>query len=230
MVGFLLGTERYFNRADVGVESHFGIGGPWDSAALDGAIFQWIGTDHTADANYHANPIAISIETSDGGDPSRPWSIKQGAALVRLINRLCNVYDIPRRQANSPTGSGIGWHAMWGAPSEWTPVSGKVCPGSVRIRQLKTEIYPKVFANQPANDPGRWFEDVSTEGDLRGAVSAELDERFGGATIVLGQRNVGGNTAVAADQAIKANERLATLEAKINEILVLLKEGTVPTA
>lgn len=148
MVGGLLGTERYF-REGTGIESHFGVGGPWDGPELDGVIFQWMSTDRQADANLDANSFAISIETSDNAprlpENIAPWSPKQLAALIRLGSRLAEHYNIPRRQVPVWDGSGYGWHAMFGAPSHYTPIPGKVCPGPARIRQLKEIVFPAIF-------------------------------------------------------------------------------------
>lgn len=141
MVGSLRGTDSFF-RNSTGIEAHFGIGGPTDGPELDGAVWQWIDTDTQADANYHANPFAVSIETSDGGNPDNPWSPKQLASLVRLIGWLCDAYNIPRVLTPTWDGKGLGWHAMWGAPSPWTPAVGKTCPGPVRIDQFKNTVLP----------------------------------------------------------------------------------------
>ncbi len=143
MVGSLQGTDSFF-RHTTSLEAHFGIGGPSDGD-LDGAIWQWVDTDRRAQANARANEFAISIETSDGGDPHRPWSPNQVDAMVRLTERLCGVHGIPRRVVtswNDPEG-GLGWHVMFGAPSNWTPVV-KTCPGPVRISQLKSVVFPRL--------------------------------------------------------------------------------------
>ena len=105
--------------------------------------------NRTADANFHANPWAVSIETSDNA-PGRPedivaWSPKQLAALIRLGNWLADEWRVPRRQCPAWDASGFGWHAMWGAPSHWTNVAGKVCPGRRRINQLRTVVFPAIF-------------------------------------------------------------------------------------
>jgi len=152
MVGTLPGTDAYFRSGrSWGIESHFGVGGPWEGPEYDGVVWQWRDTEEQADANYHANGFAISIETSDGGDPSRPWSAKQLAALVRLGNWLAATHGIPRRICRTATDSGFGWHVMFGAPGPWTP-SAKTCPGATRIAQLKAEVLPAIFADQPPQE------------------------------------------------------------------------------
>jgi hypothetical protein len=150
-VGRLATTERYF-RDHTGVESHLMVGGPWDGPELDGVIWQWMTLDRQADANLDANAFAISIETSDNAPASAadlaPWSQPQLVSLVRLGNWLAERFAIPRRQCPAWDAAGFGWHAMWGAPSHWTPSAGKVCPGSRRIAQLKTIVLPAIFAGR----------------------------------------------------------------------------------
>jgi N-acetylmuramoyl-L-alanine amidase len=128
------------------------VGGPWDGPELDGVIWQWMSLDREADANLDANRFAISIETSDNAprfaEDLAPWSPKQLVSLVRLGNWLAERFDIPRRQCPAWDAGGFGWHAMWGAPSHWTPSAGKVCPGSKRIHQLKTIVLPAIFAGR----------------------------------------------------------------------------------
>lgn len=156
MVGYLVSTDAYFRSGrSGGIESHFGVGGKWGSDAtrgLDGAIWQWRNTTEQADANLDANAFAISIETADNAPASAadiaPWTGKQVASLIRLGRWLAETHNIPKRIVtswNDPVG-GFGWHAMWGAPSHWTPAVGKVCPGAARIKQLKETVLPAIFS------------------------------------------------------------------------------------
>jgi hypothetical protein len=146
MVGTLPGTDDYFRSGrSGGVESHFGVGGPWEGAHYDGLVYQWRDTREQADANLRANDFAVSIETSDGGDPSRPWSPKQVDALVDLGRWLAEEEKIPKRVCPAWDAGGFGWHVMFGAPGPWTP-KAKDCPGSVRIAQLRTVVLPAIFA------------------------------------------------------------------------------------
>jgi hypothetical protein len=147
-VGFLRSTDHYF-RTRTSIESHFGLGGPFDGPDLDGVLCQWVPLNRTADANFHANPWAVSIETSDNA-PGRPedivaWSPKQLATLIRLGNWLADEWGVPRRQCPAWDASGFGWHSMWGSPSHWTNVAGEVCPGRRRINQLRTVVFPAIF-------------------------------------------------------------------------------------
>src|SRR5215217_5378017 len=107
--------------------THFIVRGA-RSGSADGHIWQLMDTGRQADANLNANAFAISIETEDNGDPDDfPWSRAQLASLRWLHAKLRAVHPtIPRRRCPSPRGGGLGYHTMWGAPSAWTPVAGKL--------------------------------------------------------------------------------------------------------
>jgi hypothetical protein len=152
MDGFLGGTDSHFRNPDVETEAHFGIGGPADPAGFDGVIWQWVDTEQKAEANGRANGFAISIETSDGGDPNTPWSSRQVDALVRLIDRLCRLHSIPKRLVTGfdDAAGGLGWHSMF---REWNK-NNHACPSDVRVNQLKTEVIPALDGNpNPPRDP-----------------------------------------------------------------------------
>jgi hypothetical protein len=142
-VGNLLGTEAWFRdyRAQ-GVESTFGIGGPWDGPDVDGDIYQWMDTARQADCNLFANGISVSIEMADGGSPSRPFSPKQLAALTALIVDLCRVHGIPPTLARRWDGSGLGYHELF--KPQWDQTHD--CPGAVRRAQLLRSVFPAVAA------------------------------------------------------------------------------------
>jgi hypothetical protein len=143
IVGSALGAW-YFFRDRTGIESHFIVRGA-PSGSQDGRIWQLMDTGRRADANRNANAFAISIETEDNGDPDHfPWSRAQLESLRWLHAKLRAVHPtIPRRRCPSPAGGGLGHHTMWGAPSPWTPVAGKTCPGRpVRVRQWEQILLP----------------------------------------------------------------------------------------
>jgi hypothetical protein len=124
-------------------ESHFGIG-------MSGRIEQWMDTAREADANYKANRYAISVENEDKGRPLTPFTEAQVEANIKVGRWSLEKHPkIPRKICTSPTSGGLGWHAMWGAPSDWTPSRGKTCPGATRIRQLKSEIFPDILREVP---------------------------------------------------------------------------------
>lgn len=133
----------YFARTDVSLETHFFI-------KLDGEVEQYMDTNKQADANNRANVRAVSIETEDEGNPDeRPWTPQQMISLIELLVWLNEEHGIPLRECAAWDRPGLGYHSMWGAPSEWTTVKGKTCPGHVRIVQWKGTVLPAV---EPYND------------------------------------------------------------------------------
>jgi flagellar capping protein FliD len=136
---------RYWSRPGTPLESHFIVG-------RDGRAWQLVDTGRSADANFHANRRpdgtgAISIETEDnvGNPDTLPWTAAQIDTLVRLALWAARVHGVPRRRCRSPSSPGVGYHTMFGAPSEWTPVS-KTCPGTIRIRQFNQTVLPAIVA------------------------------------------------------------------------------------
>ena len=119
----------WFRFRSGGVESHFHI--KWD-----GTIEQYRDTDYEADANYKANPFAISIETQGFGNGY--WNKRQLRNIKRLLLWLNATHDIPLVVAGGPTGPGVGYHTMF---PTWSPVP-KSCPGPNRIKQFNDELAP----------------------------------------------------------------------------------------
>jgi peptidoglycan hydrolase-like protein with peptidoglycan-binding domain len=140
MVGTLRGTEAYFRRQGYsGVESTFGLGGAADES-LDGRLWQWQRLDREADAQYHGNPLATSIECSDGGDPDRPLSDLQLDTSIRLGVDWCRLTGIAPKVATAWNGQGFGYHRMF---LEWNG-SAHTCPGDVRAAQLESLVWPEI--------------------------------------------------------------------------------------
>lgn len=132
------GSLRKFFEGRTNLESTGWTGKQGDSE-------QYMSLDARADANYRVNDIAVSWETADNGDPdSDPWSEPQMDELVRIAYQAHLILGIPLVKATSPFGSGFGFHTMFGAPSDWTPVA-KSCPG--RIRKLQ---FPEILARANA--------------------------------------------------------------------------------
>jgi hypothetical protein len=136
IVGSAEGAYNYFLKG-TNLESTFIV-------TKGGVIWQTMDTERESDANYRANPFAISVETEDSGDPDTdPWTSQQLDALVWLAHESHRVHGIPLRRAPEWDSSGVGYHTMFGAPSPWTPVS-KTCPGRVRVRQFNDIILPRL--------------------------------------------------------------------------------------
>lgn len=148
---------RYFERRDITLESHFWL-------PLSKAMEQFIDTNRSADANFRANRRleadrwvgAISVETEDEGRPNElPWNEYQQEQLVDFLVWAHKTHGIPLKMCESWTGAGIGYHSMWGAPSNWTPARGKTCPGPARIAQIPGLIVRaklKLGGNLPPSD------------------------------------------------------------------------------
>lgn len=122
----------YFKDRSGGIESHFHV-------RKDGVVEQYRDTNFQADANNLANDFAVSIETQGFGEGE--WTPAQLAAIKRLLVWLNKVHGIPLRQVEAWDGSGVGYHTLFGAPSQWTPVA-KSCPGPDRKRQFHSILVP----------------------------------------------------------------------------------------
>lgn len=137
IVGSAAGAYGYFLTGTT-LESHLIV-------TLAGEVWQTMDTDRQADANYHANGFAVSVETEDAGDPdNQPWTPEQLDALVWVAAECHRLHGIPLELVPRWDGAGIGYHAMWGAPSPYTPVTGKTCPGRVRVGQFHDVLMPRV--------------------------------------------------------------------------------------
>lgn len=124
----------YFLRRSGGIESHFHIPKKYK-------IEQYRDTDYEADANYQANPFALSFETQGLGKGK--WNAHQIAEIKAAMIWCYRKHKIPFRKVtswNDPVG-GWGYHTLFGAPSKWTPVP-KSCPGPDRIIQFHSELVP----------------------------------------------------------------------------------------
>jgi hypothetical protein len=154
IVGSAEGAYRYFRDA-TNLESTFIV-------TLGGEVWQLMDTTRQADANYRANPFALSVETEDRGDPdTQPWTKAQLDALAWLARQCNRVHKIPLRRPARWDGSGVGYHTQFGAPSPWTPVE-KTCPGRVRIRQFNDVLLPRI----------REGEDMAGADDILDAIAA----------------------------------------------------------
>lgn len=158
MVGSLLGTDAYFRRGDIILESNLGIGGKYDPVGYDGAIFQWMKLWDRADANYNANPYAFSVETSDGGGNRylERWSSLQAESIAQVGAAWCLITGNPAQLVNRSSSkvTGIGHHRIGTVPypkagdDYWSPPSEgpRACPGQPRIDQLTNETIPRMKA------------------------------------------------------------------------------------
>jgi N-acetylmuramoyl-L-alanine amidase-like protein len=121
MVGGLEGTLSLFDRSGFDASAHFCIGD-------DGQIVQMgpVGPGRfKAYAEAAGNLAWFSAESSDGGNPNRPYTTAQLWALAQLAELLSRptVGNFPLQVTNSTGGLGIGVHNMGG--SAW---GGHSCP------------------------------------------------------------------------------------------------------
>lgn len=121
-----------FNGRSGGIESHFFI-------KKNGVIEQYRSIYFEADANYLANPFAVSIETQGYGEGE--WTPEQIASIKRLLLWLRDEADIPLRKCPEWDSSGVGYHIQFGTPGKWTNVR-KSCPGPDRIKQFNNTLVP----------------------------------------------------------------------------------------
>ncbi len=131
---------NYFNGPSGGIESHFQI-------AKDGVVFQYRGVGREADANYKGNSFLVggtrfgyvSIETQ--GLASGEWTDAQLASIKKLLLWLREEWNIQLQVPKTSKSPGVGYHILFGAPGDWTPVA-KSCPGPNRIKQYRAIIVP----------------------------------------------------------------------------------------
>lgn len=168
---------NYFNGPSGGIESHFHI-------PKSKPVEQYRSTGYEADANLKANSFFvdgirygfISVETQ--GLAGDPWNAYQLDEIKKLILWARSVHPrILLRVCPGPFSAGIGYHTLFGSPSQWTPVA-KSCPGPLRIKQFNTVLVPW-FKTAIKPTPVQEDDMALTAGDItaiRAAVQAELEE------------------------------------------------------
>jgi len=123
-----------------------------------GPPWQLLPVDREADANFHANHDAVSVETEDNGHPDTdPWTASQIRELILLGFWLKDEWGVPTDNIlkhGECTVAGTGYHSLhhtvgadgvWSAHC-WTNVRGKTCPGLIRIHQFESTIAPALAA------------------------------------------------------------------------------------
>lgn len=151
--------RRYFDGPSGGVESHFHV-----PRTLAHPIEQYRPGNREADANYRGNSWVqsgerwgfLSIEFQ-GADPATgrytDHQVEQGLAITEWA---CRQYGFARRVAPGYRSEGVGYHVQHGSgpgTNSWSNATGKTCPGSPRIRQLLTEVFPRFIGGVVAPLP-----------------------------------------------------------------------------
>jgi hypothetical protein len=207
------GTYNYFKDNATKVESHFGVLMAPDPAGRDGEVWQFMDTDHRADAQADANPRAISIETDSSASDAKlgPWSPRVIDSLVELTVWLCGRYQIPVRQCPGPTQSGIGWHRLFPA---WNP-NDHYCPGAQREKQIRDIIIPRV--NEILSGDGM---SNLTPGDFWGYTNKDLPDGDKDTYWWLRMAKVAADKS--AQQTEDIDTRLNTIESKLDALVAKL--------
>lgn len=120
----------WFNGPSGGIESHGHV-------RLGGVLEQYRDTGWEADANFLANPFALSFESQGFG--AGKWSDEQLDTIKRIIRWCHREHHIPLQVAGRWDGEGWGYHTMF---EEWSNVPGKICPGPQRKEQFHDIIAP----------------------------------------------------------------------------------------
>lgn len=141
---------RFFGTASGGIESHFHV-------KRNGEIEQYRSIYYEADANYRANPFAVSIETQGYADGT--WTAAQLDSINRILAWLHVEAGIPLVKCPKWDGAGVGYHVQFGAPGMWTD-RAKSCPGLGRIKQFNNVIVPGLAALRAAIEGG---EEMTTD-------------------------------------------------------------------
>ncbi|MFF3497371.1 N-acetylmuramoyl-L-alanine amidase [Streptomyces sp. NPDC002795] len=123
MAGTLAGTDSWFRNSRAQASSHFGTG-------KTGALYQWVDTADRAWAQAGGNTSWLSVENEgQGGDSLTEAQLNVNAEVLAWAHK---VYDVPLQVASSPSGKGLGYHAMGG--SSWGGHTS--CPGPKIVAQL----------------------------------------------------------------------------------------------
>ncbi|MFE9340878.1 N-acetylmuramoyl-L-alanine amidase [Streptomyces sp. NPDC007063] len=123
MAGTLSGTDSWFRNSKARASSHFGTG-------KGGALYQWVDTSDRAWAQAAGNGSWLSVENEGvGGDRLTDDQLDANALVLAWAHER---YGVPLQVATSPSGRGLGYHAMGG--SAWGGHTS--CPGSRIVAQL----------------------------------------------------------------------------------------------
>jgi hypothetical protein len=128
-------------RDSTNLESHFGLD-------YDGSLGQFLSTTTRADANYLANPRAVSLESASNLQHTDPWTFAQIKEIVDLGVWLNRMHGIPMKVPTSWDAPGMGYHRMF---SQWSN-GGTECPGDARAQQFHDIILPGIRAGGIGGD------------------------------------------------------------------------------
>jgi hypothetical protein len=148
----------WFGRADVKASSHWWV-------AKTGALEQYVPADRIAWAQAGGNGAWHSAETE--GFPGEGLTVAQIATLGRLYRWGHERWSWALHLAESPGGTGLGWHGMGG--TAWGSHPG--CPGDLRKGQ-RSAILAAAVGGQSTFEPPE--EPMPTPQEYARAVLNEL--------------------------------------------------------
>jgi hypothetical protein len=142
MAGTLAGTDAWFRNRAAQASSHFGTG-------KKGELYQWVDTADRAWAQASGNTSWLSVENEGkGGDTLTDAQLDRNAQVLAWAH---SKYGVPLQLAKTPSGKGLGYHAMGGAA--WGGHSS--CPGSKIVAQLSEIVKrAKAIAGGDTKDDG----------------------------------------------------------------------------
>jgi hypothetical protein len=140
MAGTLDGSDSWFRNPAAQASAHFGVG-------KDGRIFQWVDTADRAWAQADGNRTWLSIEHEGQGGDS--LTAKQLTATASIVAWMHKTHGVKLQNAESPSGTGIGWHGMGGAA--WG--GHTACPGTP-IKNQRGAIIAAAGGNPAPPTPG----------------------------------------------------------------------------
>lgn len=156
------GRRTYeFWRDSTNLESQFYV-------EYGGVLYQYIGTQTRADANYLANRRpdgtgAVSVETASNLQHTDPWTAAQIETLTKLGVWLHRTHGIPLRICRTHDDPGYGYHRLHSA---WS-TSGTACPGDARVNQFRQTVFPGIVARATSSPPPEENDMALTDDDIK---------------------------------------------------------------
>lgn len=130
----------------------------------EGQLYQYVDTLNEAFANVAANVYAGSLEVANSPDyqagkvafDDDDYSPEQVKSIIAWWVWYCSVHLTVARELCTDGRNGLGAHDWF---SYWT-TPGHVCPGALRSKRLREDIYPAVFTAL-ANPKGSFMADLT---------------------------------------------------------------------
>lgn len=206
MAGTLAGTDSWFRNSRAQASSHFGTG-------KTGALYQWVDTSDRAWAQASGNSSWLSVENEGkGGDALTSAQMDRIADVLRWAHEK---YGVPLQVASSPSGRGLGYHAMGGAA--WGGHTS--CPGSRIVAQLP-EIVARAKGGTTQEDDDMQASDKLKIGDwLAKRFPSEAALQDGSILVETALASGYGWARIAADNSAQVLAQLGAQQATIDKLV-----------